>query len=97
MENYKQNIVDVVHNFLVKLGNNNPQLQSVIQERYESLLQEIDLIPVEEPMDVDNLSISSSRTSNTSDSEVRKYTSTIFCYFLNDIVLSDFCFLYDTL
>ena len=97
MENYKQNIVDVVYNFLVKLGNDNPQLQSVIEEGYEGLMQEINSIPMEESMDVDNLSTSSSKASNTSDSEVRKYTSTIFCYFLNDIVLSDFCFLYDTL
>ena len=78
MENYKQNIVDVVYNFLVKLGNDNPQLQSVIEEGYEGLMQQIDRIPMEQidrPMSVDNVSIASSR--NTNDSEVRKYSTTI--------------------
>ena len=97
MENYKQNIVNVVRNFLVELGNDVPEFQNVIQERYEGLMEEIDLIPMEPiPMDVDTLSRASSRaasiTSNTNDNEVRKYSNTIFCYFKKDIVLSDFFF-----
>ena len=71
MENYKQSIVNVIQEFLVQLGNDNPQLQDVIDRRYLGSMQQIDRIP----MSVDNVSIASSR--NTNDSEVRKYSTTI--------------------
>lgn len=75
MENYKQSIVNVIQQFFVQLGNDIPQLQDVIDQRYLGLMQEIDRIPMELPMSVDNVSITSSR--NTNDSEVRKYSNTI--------------------
>ena len=85
MENYKQSIVNVIQQFFVQLGNDIPQLQDVIDQRYLGLMQEIDRIPMELPMSVDNVSIASSR--NTNDSEVRKYSNTIVWKWILKVVL----------
>ena len=102
MENYKVNIINVLTEFLVELGNEVPQCQNFIEENFDGLVDEINSIP--EPMDVDTSSTyspsSPSTSTNTNDNEVRKCIAPLFFLILNlvdlvkifksDIVLSEF-------
>ena len=102
MENYKVNIINVLTEFLVELGNEVPQCQNFIEENFDGLVDEINSTP--EPMDVDTSSTyspsSPSTSTNTNDNEVRKCIAPLFFLILNlvdlvkifksDIVLSEF-------
>ena len=83
MENYKENIVNVVRNFLHELGNEVPECQPIIEREIDNLMGEINSIAT--PMDVDtprtHSPSSPSTSTNTSDSEVRKYITPIFLLF----------------